>query len=136
MTHTNDKAANANDSSVDIVIVDDDKLTLEIASWILKDSNASHKLFSDHQWAMHYLKTATPQILIVDYYMPEVNGLEFFAKLEHQSDLTDTRLYLCSAILPESADLSITEALEIGLLDKSVICGKKTLYALIDEHCQ
>ena len=128
--------ANTYDTSVDIVIVDDDKLTLEIAGWILKDSKASHKLFADHQSAMYYLKSATPQILIVDYFMPGVNGLEFFEKLENHSDLTDTSLYLCSAVLPESADLSVAEAMQIGLLDKSVICGKNALYALIDEHCQ
>ena len=67
--------------SADLVVVDDDSLTLEIVALNLRKTSVCHELFQDPEQAMQYLITTMPGILIVDFYMPTINGVEFLDAL-------------------------------------------------------
>lgn len=119
---------------LDLVVVDDDKLTLEIVSWICRGTTTRFRLFVDPEVAMEHLSHSLPSILIVDYYMPEQNGLEFIENLSRHCDLGASKVFLCSAIRPPQMQIDQLEALGTSVLDKSVICDKKALHALLDAN--
>lgn len=118
--------------TVDVVIVDDDKTTLEIVSWILRDTDVRFKLFSDYNLARAYLKTTVPKLLIVDFYMPVINGIEFIRQSQEQTDLSNTAIYLCSSITPRLADEKTMHTLGASLLEKQIVCDKPKFLSMID----
>ncbi|MFK7860008.1 MAG: two-component system response regulator [Granulosicoccus sp.] len=117
---------------IDIVVIDDDQLTLEIVSWIFRGSQASHRLFDDPDIAMTYLCESIPRILIVDYYMPTQNGIEFLTQLKTVADLEECSVYLCSAVEPRTAQLEQVKALRAQVLDKSKLCDRSVLLGLVE----
>ncbi len=117
---------------LDLVVVDDDSLTLEIVSWICRGTSTRFRLFEDSEAALKHLSNSMPATLIVDYYMPELNGLEFLQQLDTRCDLGTTDIYICSAITPIQSQRDQLEALGTCILDKSVICDRRALLALID----
>lgn len=120
------------EDAVDVVVLDDDKLTLEIVSWILKPTTVSYKLFEDYHLAQSYLFESVPKLLIVDFYMPTGNGVDFIRELQSQSDLSRTTIFLCSAITPQLADEQTLQSLGASLLEKQVICDKTKLLNIIE----
>lgn len=120
--------------SVDLVLIDDDKLTIEIVSWILKDTEISNKLFTDSELARGYLNKHSASILVVDYYMPQINGFELISELlEHQA-LEHTSIFLCSAVTPYNESPVALERMGIQLLEKQAICDRETFLELISSN--
>ena len=119
---------------LDLVVVDDDSLTLEIVSWICRGTTTHFRLFVDPEAAMEYLSHGLPSTLIVDYYMPQQNGLEFLGQLGSHCDLDTSAVFLCSAVRPPEAQIDQLTALGASVLDKSVICDKQALFALLDSR--
>lgn len=117
--------------SVDIVVVDDDSLTLEIISWILKGTQISYRLFVDPEVALEYLSRSTPSVLIVDYYMPAFNGIEFLQRLRDKSDHVPDSVFLCSAVRPPPQQLAQLDELGAEVLDKECICDRSALLGLV-----
>lgn len=117
--------------AVDLVLIDDDKLTLEIVAWILRDTDFSHKLFIDHFIAAKCLEVVKPRMLIVDLFMPRINGIEFLQELEKSQNLMQTRLFLCSAIAPRSHEMKLMKKMGVEVLDKQKICNKVQLHNLL-----
>lgn len=121
---------------LDLVVVDDDSLTLEIVSWICRGTTTRFRLFEDSEAALEHLSDSMPATLIVDYYMPEQNGLEFLQQLDTRCELGTTDIYLCSAITPTQSQRDQLELLGTSILDKSVICDRQALLALIESSAQ
>ncbi|MGQ7847800.1 response regulator [Granulosicoccus sp. 3-233] len=120
----------------ELVMVDDDALTVEIVSWIISKGHFQSRLFTQADEALAYLKTSTPRLLIVDYYMPEMTGLDFISELHDNSDLTQTQVYLCSAVRPPQGSGELFEAMNVDLLEKQHICDRLKLTELLDRHLQ
>ncbi len=118
-------------ASLDVVIIDDDDLTLEIVAWTLRDSQITHRLFTEPSGAVSCLRESVPRILIVDYYMPQINGIDFIGNLASDVDLAHSSVYLCSAVHPSSEQLAKLDGLGVSLLDKSIICDREMLLALV-----
>ena len=121
--------------SADLVVVDDDSLTLEIVALNLRKTSVCHELFQDPEQAMQYLIATTPGILIVDFYMPTINGVEFLDALCEQKELDDCRVYLCSAIPPQRKNLEKLRTLGATVLLKDQLFDKAGLLKIID-HSQ
>ncbi|MDB3935882.1 response regulator [Granulosicoccus sp.] len=121
--------------SVDLVVVDDDSLTLEIVAWNLRKTSICHELFLNPEQAMQFLSTTTPEILIVDFYMPNTNGVEFLEALYKKKELDACRVYLCSAIPPQEKHLEKLRNLGATVLSKDQLFDKAGLLKIID-HLQ
>ena len=121
--------------SADLVVVDDDSLTLEIVAWNLRKTSICHELYLDPEHAMQFLNTTTPGILIVDFYMPNTNGVEFLEALYKKKELDDCKVYLCSAIPPQEKHLEKLLNLGAALLSKDQLLDKAGLLKIID-HLQ
>ena len=118
--------------SADLVVVDDDSLTLEIVALNLRKTSICHELFQDPGQAMQYLITTMPGILIVDFYMPTINGVEFLDALCEKRELDECRVYLCSAIPPQRKYLEKLRTLGATVLLKDQLFDKAGLLKIID----
>ena len=118
--------------SADLVVVDDDSMTLEIVALNLRKTSICHELFQDPEQAMQYLITTTPGILIVDFYMPTINGIEFLDALVEKNVLDECRVYLCSAISPKQKFVEKLRNLGARLLLKDQLLDRTGLLKIID----
>ncbi|MFK7994926.1 MAG: response regulator [Granulosicoccus sp.] len=119
-------------SQLDVVVVDDDQLTLEIVAWIFRDTQSRHQLFSDPDAAMVHLRERLPRILIVDYYMPMQNGIDFLSQLHATVDMRNCSVYLCSAVTPQKNQLDQIKALGARIMDKTLMCSRASLLDLVE----
>ncbi|ASJ70394.1 response regulator [Granulosicoccus antarcticus] len=120
----------------ELVLVDDDKLTVEIVSWIVKKSSYQSTLFTNADEALAYLRINTPKLLVVDFYMPQITGLEFITELHACSDLSRTSVYLCSAVSPSFEDSKLLASMNVQTLEKQLICDRKQLGVLLEEKLE
>lgn len=118
----------------ELVLVDDDALTIEIVSWILKKGTHDSHLFTNTGEALSYLKLNTPRLLIVDFYMPEMTGLDFISDLYESTNLEHTKIYLCSAVRPPRDSVERFADMNVDMLDKQLICDRSKLTELLDRH--
>ncbi len=120
----------------ELVLLDDDKLTVEIVSWILRKTSFASKLFMDNGEAMAYLKVKTPRLLVVDFYMPCMTGLEFLSELHACTDLSQSAVFLCSAVPPPESSGESFAAMSVDILEKQQICDKKQLGMLLEKYLE
>lgn len=117
----------------DVVVVDDDDLTLELIKRRLRDTPLNVRCFSDQEGALEYLDDHPTKVLLVDQRMPRQCGLEFLQELAERSGITATRAFLCSAIdLPDSIRVA-ARSLGVRTLNKDVYQSKEKLEALLHE---
>lgn len=115
----------------DIVIVDDDLLTLELVERKLRDTNFNFRCFSDELSALAYLQNHTTRVLLIDHRMPRLDGVDLLQRLNDGNCVPVTRVYLCSAaVLP--ADVC-AKAQQFGArpLLKDIFRSKKEFLELL-----
>ncbi|MEP7197361.1 MAG: response regulator transcription factor [Saprospiraceae bacterium] len=66
------------DLPIKVLIVDDELDTLEFLSYQLKIQKFEVKTASNGLMALKVLQTFNPDIILLDYMMPEMDGLEFY----------------------------------------------------------
>ncbi len=120
----------------ELVLLDDDKLTVEIVAWILRKTSFASSLFTDTEEAMVYLKNNTPKLLVVDYYMPCMTGLEFLSELHACTDLSQSTVFLCSAVPPPKSSTEMFAAMSVDILEKQQICDKTLLGLLLEKYLE
>lgn len=118
----------------ELVLVDDDKLTVEIVSWIVGKSPHSARLFVDASEALHYLKSSTPRLLVVDFYMPGMTGLDFIRELHESLDMSQVKVFLCSAVSPPGMSGAQFAAMGVEILEKQLICDRVEMVRLLDTY--
>ena len=122
------------ETSCDVVIVDDDELTLEYLRRLWRNVDCKVLYFTDSMRALSFLQNHIAPILILDYRMPRLDGLELLKRLFDTNSLGDSQIYLCSAVeLPRAIG---AEAKSIGakLILKETLRDKALLQKLIDTN--
>ncbi len=115
-------------------MVDDDLLTLEFAGRSLRKTEVRLSCFSDALLALAYLQQHTPRVLLVDYRMPCLDGLELLQKLADSGAEQAPSIFLCSGVgLPDDVRVRAA-ALGAEMLLKDALHSKSDFLKLLANH--
>jgi CheY-like chemotaxis protein len=95
-----------------VMIVDDDAPTAELAAQVLRKAGYQTVVALDPREAARLMsRVGAPALLLLDVEMPEMNGLEFLARVRRHKHLFDTPVVLFTA---HSAKADIVRGLQAG----------------------
>jgi len=115
----------------DIIVVDDDALTLELIKRALRTSNYNVQYFSNELEALSYLENNKTGVLIVDHRMPRLDGLDLLQTLMEGGGIRADHIYLCSVIEPPKHVCDAARKLGAQILSKNVFRDKKAFLQLV-----
>lgn len=115
----------------DVVIVDDDDLTLELFRRMLRNTKLQFQCFSSGDQALAYLSANSSRIIFVDERMPRMQGLELLQRLTSGAMNLKSRMYLCSAIQLSEETCAAAKLLGAATLTKDIYRDKQGLLNLI-----
>ena len=93
------------------LVVDDSRVVRKVARRILEDLGFEVAEAGDGAEALAWVRTAMPDIVLLDWNMPVMNGLEFLRQLRAEPGGAEPKVVFCSV----ENDLDrIREALEMG----------------------
>ena len=100
-----------------ILVVDDDNINLKITERILRIPYDVICVSSGTE-AIEYLKEHTPDLILLDLHMPDMNGLELLAKLQCKSELADIPVIFLTADNDQAAEGKILQAGAMDYIQK------------------
>ena len=118
-------------SGVGLVCVDDDSLMLEFIERRLKDHREHLRCFSEPLQAIEYLAQQEVRTILVDWRMPAMDGIEFFATLAARGANASARKVLYSAMPPGQGTRDAAAALGAETLDKDRVRDGETLRRML-----
>ena len=98
-----------------IAIIDDSEINLMLFGALVgKLANCRAELFRESVKGLHWCAENVPDLVVVDYMMPEMDGIEFITKLRASSGMEEVPILMITA----SDDRDVRyEALRIGATD-------------------
>jgi CheY-like chemotaxis protein len=101
-----DSLQHPSSSSVDnkklILLVEDDEIHASMLFNVLKQETAYHVYHaSDGQEAWKFLQHVKPHLILLDYLLPHMNGLDLYDKIHADRELQDLPVLMISAALPQ-----------------------------------
>lgn len=127
-------SATTTSSTRQLVLVDDDQMTLEIVSWNLRKTNYASCLFQNQEKALLHLQQVTPQLLIVDYCMPLMTGVEFLHKASEICQLQNSIIFLCTGLEKIPSFSEVKNEFNVSRIGKDQVCDRRSLENLLLTH--
>ena len=122
-------------SSKTCLIVDDSRVVRKVARRILEDLSFACEEAEDGKFALDAVQKKMPDLVILDWNMPNMNGLEFLQKLRSMSNATGVKVIMCTT---ENDMSHIMQAMQNGAneyimkpFDKEIVENKLSLIGLI-----
>ena len=84
-----------------LIVEDDQGIGTFILHAILDETSHQAILVSDGRQAIETVKTVKPNLLVLDYHLPRMNGIELFDHLHSNKELEHIPAILMSARLPK-----------------------------------
>lgn len=100
-----------------IVLVDDDPLTLKIAEEILKKNGYPVTALTSGRELLDYLKKSSPDLILLDIRMPEMDGFETLRQVRQLEDDLDLEEIPVVFLTSESSNSVETRSFEMGVSD-------------------
>lgn len=97
-----------------ILLVDDDRTTLILYKALLEKSGHAVTIASNGREAMEIVRQSPPQLIISDWMMPEMDGIEFCRELRKNPDWNNIYVFIVTS--QESTE-KLIEAFEAGVND-------------------
>jgi len=100
-----------------ILVIDNDPGALNIINQVLIHSNANYEILNARSGssALEIIKSENPDLIITDWDMPEMNGIELIKILQLNSNTNKIPIIMCSGIMLKMQDL--VTALNAGAID-------------------
>jgi len=100
-----------------ILIVDDELAHLESLINAIKQTGTNYKILraNSAEMALKIIAKDVPDLIITDWDMPGMNGIEMISKIKNQSKYADIPVIVCTGIMTTSKHLKI--ALDAGAND-------------------
>lgn len=84
-----------------LVVEDDEAIGHVIQQVLLFETPYKVALATDALQALRMARQITPQLFLMDYQLPSMNGLELAKRLLEQPDMKETPVILMSAYMPD-----------------------------------
>lgn len=100
-----------------ILIVDDEIVHLDAIIDIIEEEEWNYEVFSalNGKTALDIAKKEMPDLIITDWEMPEMSGIELIKQLKNDTHTADIPVIMCTGIMTTSKNLET--ALNIGAVD-------------------
>lgn len=100
-----------------ILIIDDDPSNIQVIINILQQNNESFKILSSSssKLGLEIAELTVPDIIISDWQMPELSGIELIKKLKQNEKTKEIPVIIATGIMMTSSDLKL--ALDYGAYD-------------------
>lgn len=108
-----------------VVIVDDQSTSLKLLSQLVKSIDfhnevVSVKTFLDTTQALKWIKHHTPDLVMIDYKMPNINGIDFIKLFRHINQCTAVPVIMITAFDEQSIRYSALDAGASDFLSKPI----------------
>lgn len=117
------------------LIVDDSRVVRKVARRILEELSFTCEEAEDGKFALDYVQKSMPDLIILDWNMPNMNGLEFLQSLRAMPSSKETKVVMCTT---ENDMSHIMQAMQNGAneyimkpFDKEIVENKLSLIGLI-----
>jgi DNA-binding response OmpR family regulator len=81
-----------------ILLIDDDKVTLRFLEHFLVDNHFFVLTAQDGQTALDLVVKERPWLVVSDFVLPKIDGVELCKRIKQNPDLKETRIILMSAV--------------------------------------
>jgi len=98
-----------------ILIIDDEQDSIAVFELLLTNLNYQVESVSNPLYAIEMIKTTKPDLIILDWLMPEMEGIEVLGKIKNDPEISEIPVIISSGIRTESANLHT--ALWLGAID-------------------
>lgn len=118
-----------------VLVVDDSAVIRKVASRILEDLGFEVAEAADGRLALESCLESMPDVIMLDWNMPVMNGLEFLLELRNAPDGDKPKVVFCTT---ENDVAHITKAIQAGAneyimkpFDKEILEGKLAAVGVI-----
>lgn len=125
---------NTNNCPRHAVLIDDDEITLELASRQVRDSDLELVCLTSGDEGREYLRTHTPDVVLIDFRLPRIYGVELLEQVRAESPHMSTRFIIWSGGELSDSDRERCESAGAMVVDKSAISDRDSFLELLDLH--
>jgi DNA-binding response OmpR family regulator len=101
LTHAKQRGVRVSESQSNhvskIVVIDDDHELLKLIALLLRRIGAQSRTFFDGQEALNHMQLETPDLVILDLMLPDIDGLEILRQLRSQRRFDHMPVIILSA---------------------------------------
>jgi DNA-binding response OmpR family regulator len=84
-----------------LVVEDDERIGPLLVEVFAQETSYKAMWVTDGIRALHVVRQIRPDLLITDYWLPHINGIELYDKLHEIKDMAEMPTIMISAALPE-----------------------------------
>lgn len=95
-----------------VFLIDDDRMTLKFLQHIFSSYHVELSTFQNPNEGLDAISTVRPDLVFIDYMMPEMNGDDLIVKVSEGKLFKDCALYLLSA--NDFSDLEVIKFRTLG----------------------
>jgi two-component system, chemotaxis family, chemotaxis protein CheY len=96
------------------LVIDDSRIIRKVARCILEDLNFDTAEAEDTEIALEYCRSGMPELILLDFDLPNGNGVEFVRKVRHEPNGERPVIVFCTT---DNDVLQISQALAAGAND-------------------
>ncbi len=86
-----------------LVVEDDEDVGAFVVNALVTETPYQALLATNGQQALEIVRSLKPNLLLLDYRLPDMNGLEIYDLIHEQKEYTDVHAILMSANMPKEA---------------------------------
>src|ERR1700739_291704 len=106
---------------MEVLIVDDNEINLEVRSTLVESLPGNHaRAFADARESLAYCSSAEPDLYVVDYMMPGMDGIEFVQRVRAMPGRADVPIVMVTPVEDRAVRQRALEAGATDFLSKPV----------------
>jgi CheY-like chemotaxis protein len=110
-----------------LLVVDDDPSVIDMVTQLLTDSPFHIEAVSDGQQALDAIRAATPDIILLDLFMPYLDGFGVIERLREQPEISDIPIIILTAKSLNDADMETLSDQIYTVIQKQGLEGEALL---------